>query len=407
MQITNAQASQVENPITTKKEILIVTLGLILAAVGPFASDSYLPSLPAMTQFFVTTDTLMQLTVTLYLLGFSISQLFYGPGSDRFGRRKTILLGLTIAILGSLLCMMAPTPSLLIMGRFIQGMGMGVSNSVFRAIMRDTFSGTRMAKIGSYAGMVFSFAPALAPIIGGYIQASLGWQANFIFLSSLIISVMVLMWRFLPETNLHLNPDALRLSIVLRNYALLLSNKSFVGNTLCASFAFSGIIAYYVASPFLMQNVLHLSAVAYGWLAMTVAGGLILGHLANSLLVVRMGMKFMILSGILIMFFSGILMYAIGWYGWLNVPVIMIPTLTFIAGGGFVYANAAAGAFHDFAKMAGSAGAMYGCLQILGTVLTSLLVAGLEAHNQLGLALIYILLGLLSLATFFGLIARE
>src|SRR5438034_978775 len=117
-------------------DLRILVVVLVMAMLGPFAADSYLPSLPDMTKYFFTTDSVMKLTITLYLLGFSVSQLIYGPYSDRFGRRNVILVGMVIAVLGSIFCFLASSITLLIMGRFVQGAGIGVCNSVFRAVMR-------------------------------------------------------------------------------------------------------------------------------------------------------------------------------------------------------------------------------------------------------------------------------
>src|SRR3990167_5077074 len=133
----------------TRHEILLAILMCIFCIMLPFGLDSYVPSLPAMTIAFHSTPHLIELTVTLYMLGGVISQLITGPLSDRFGRRKLVLSGMCIAILGAFLCVIAKSVWFVIFARCIQGAGTGTSNALFRAIMRDTFNGLRLAKMGS------------------------------------------------------------------------------------------------------------------------------------------------------------------------------------------------------------------------------------------------------------------
>lgn len=379
------------------KTLIIVGLILFVSALGPFASDSYLPSLPAMAREFGSSASAMQLTITLYLFGVSFSQLVYGPLSDRYGRRPIILIGLSIALLGSTLCVFATSAFTLILARLIQGIGMGVSNSLFRAVMRDTFSGSRLAKIASYTGMIFSIAPAAAPVIGGYLQANFGWESNFIFITALSGASWLSIWYLLPETNTDLNPQATNLSNVVNNYLELLTNKKFIGFTLCSSLAFAGAISYCAISPFLFQDVLGLTPIQYGWLALTITFGILSGQFTNSLFVQRAGILRMLKTGMYLMLTSGSIMLIIGLMGILNVSVVMIPTFIFIVGISMIFPNAMAGAFTPFAKMAGSVGAIYGCLQMFSGFLATALVAGLHERTQNLLAAIFVAFGLITL----------
>lgn len=384
----------------SSKTFIIVALILFVSALGPFASDSYLPSLPAMARELGSSASAMQLTITLYLLGVSLSQLVYGPLSDRYGRKPIILIGLSIAVLGSTLCVFAVSSFTLILARLIQGIGMGVTNSLFRAVMRDTFSGSRLAKIASYTGMIFSIAPAAAPIIGGYLQTNFGWEANFIFISALAGTSWLSIWYLLPETNVDLNPQATNLKIVFSNYLELLTNKKFIGFALCSSLAFAGAISYCAISPFLFQDVLGLTPVQYGWLAITITFGILCGQLTNSMFVQRLGINTMLKTGMYLMLASGSIMLLIGLLGILNVSVVMAPTFIFIFGISMIFPNAMAGAFTPFAKKAGSAGAVYGCLQMLSGFVATALVAGLHERTQNLLASIFVAFGLITLFLF-------
>lgn len=387
-------------------ELRIGLLIIVLCGVVPFAMDGFVPSLPAMTHAFGSTANVMQLTVTLYLLGGVPSQLLCGPLSDRFGRRNLALIGMAIGLLGSLMCIFATTPAWVIGARFIQGFGIGCCNALFRAIMRDTFSAVRLAKVGSYVGIAYTVVVALAPVIGGYVQAGFDWRGNFVFLFLLLLMTTILIWLFLPETNQHRNPEATQGAVIWRNYSTLLINPIFVGYTACSTLALSGIIAYFTVSPFLLQNVVGLTPVEYGWSSILLAFGLMLGSFLNGRYVTRFGGHRMLVFGIIVMILSGVVMLVSGLLGYMNTSVILIPAFFFDIAGGFVYANAMSGALHPFAKMAGSAGAMYGALQVLGAFITTLFVAALHRDNQNLLAIIFIGLGVVAGLVFYFLILR-
>lgn len=393
--------------ISKNYERLIIVIAVILAAVGPFCSDSYLPSLPIMTQIFNTSENIMQLTITVYMLGFSLSQLIYGPLSDRLGRRKVMLLGLNICIVGSIFCSLTTSATALLAARLVQGCGVGVCNSLYRAIMRDTFTGERMSQVASYVGILFALAPALAPITGGYIQQLFGWRANFIFLALLVTTVWLIIWRWLPETNKKLDSTATQLKVVLKNYFTLLTHRAFISHVALASIGVAGIIAYLTISPFLFQTILGLTPVKYGWLAIYSTVGTISGQLINVAFVKKLGMKKMLLLGIIITLISSCVMLSLSLLGFMNVLAIMLPWLFFVIGICLVFANAMTSAFHPFAHIAGAAGALYGCLQVLGAVLTSFFVATINETNQTPLALILILLSTLSLFIFYFFIRKE
>ncbi|MGB6976051.1 MAG: multidrug effflux MFS transporter [Gammaproteobacteria bacterium] len=390
----------------TKNPLFIAFLMLALTTLGPLTMDIYLPSLPAMVHALGSTNHVMQLTITINLLGYSLSQLVYGPYSDRYGRRPVIMAGLLIAWLGSIIAVFAHTAPSLILGRLLQGMGLGVGNVLMRAVLRDTLSGVRMARIGSYMGMVFAVLPAVAPVLGGYVQASFGWRANFVLMLLFVTLILILMFCCLPETNRQLNLQATRWRMIGSNYWYLLTHKGFMGNVVCTSCAISGMFAYHTASPFLFQNVLGLSPVKYGWLALGIAFGLMMGNFVNSLALRRWQSLQILQTGIVLMLLSSLTMFVFSAFDILNVSVVLVPIIFFLAAGGLIFANAMTGALMPFPEMAGVAAALYGCLQILGAFVTTLIVAGLHQNNQQALSLVFILLAVIALGAFYGLIKR-
>ena len=145
---------------------------------------------------------------------------------------------------------------------------MAACNSVGRSLTRDLLSGSQLAKIGSYLGMIMIFIIATAPTLGGYIQSSLNWHWVFIFFLGYSIFVWLFTYATLPETNTFLNPHATKISSIIKNYYTVLTNKTFLGYSICVCCAYAGIIAYVTAAPFLFQNTLGLTPVQFGWLAL-------------------------------------------------------------------------------------------------------------------------------------------
>jgi len=268
-----------ENLLKTEKTshlLGLVSLIIFMAMVGRFATDMYVPSLPAITKAFSTSATSVQYTITVFLLGLGLSQLIYGPLADRYGRRRLILIGLVIGGVGSLLCVFAHSVNQLILGRVIQGIGMGGGISLCRAMLSDLFEGPRLAQMTSYLSMAFAVAPAVAPAMGGYMQQWFGWQSVFEFVMVYALIALFVSWAFMPETNQHRNKHATEVKVMLHNYFELLTNPTFLGYLASASLALSGVIAYVTMGPFILQNDLGLTPVQYGCLALIITGAMML-----------------------------------------------------------------------------------------------------------------------------------
>lgn len=386
---------------------MLLTIVLLMVTLMQLSTDLYIPSLPAITTAFGSTASTIQLTLSIYLLGFSGSHLFYGPISDRIGRRNPILVGVLVCAIGSLLCFMAPNAVILIIGRFIQGVGIGCCNSVGRSVARDLLSDRFLAKIGSQIGMVSVLFLALSPTLGGYIQEFLGWRANFLLLFVFTCIVWGLAYHYLPETNQHPNPKATQLRAMLHHYGLLFRNPIFMGYTLCSCFAGAGLIAYLTIAPFLFQTILKLTPAQFGWLACFVAAAIFISGYVNSRLIMRVGVSTMVYTGTLLMFLGSLFMLFVALIHPLTILGMMLPLAVFSMGAGLIFINGFAGAFHPFPKMAGTTGALFGCLQDLSAGAGSLLIALLHINDQFLLACVLMLFSMLSLLAWHVLIRHS
>ena len=212
----------------TQNKVLISVMVIAAIALGNAGSTLYLPAMPAITVALHTTGAMMKLSLSLFLIGFSASQLFYGPLSDAFGRKINLILGIIIFIVGSLISALADDITVLLIGRFIEGVGIGAANAVGYALMRDIYSGSKLTVQLSYVSVFVGTMPLVAPIIGGYLVTELNWQSCFYLLAIAALLLLIVKVVFLPETLAELNPSACRPGTVLKKYWILLIKATFL-----------------------------------------------------------------------------------------------------------------------------------------------------------------------------------
>ena len=249
--------------------------------------------------------------------------------------------------------------------------------------------------------LVIGIGPAIAPILGGYFQHYVGWRATFEFIFVYSLLAFALIWFFLPETNKHINRYAIKPLQIFKNYKALLSSRIFVSHVICTSVSSAGIIVYYTLTPFLFQNVLKISSVEYGWLALITASGILLGKLINTFLVARYPSNRIILIGSLFMLLGSLAMLLSNLLESLSLVAIVAPMVFFMIGTGLTMANASVGALLPFRKIGGAAAAMYGCLQAMGAFIASYAASQLHAKTQLPLALLLIVLASIAFTSYF------
>lgn len=385
--------------------LTIVVLIFCVATIGVFVSDMYLPSLPAIAHNFGVSEHYVQATIAVYLLTVSFSQLFYGPMSDRFGRKALLCLGLSIAFIGSVIGMLAHHLIWLVLGRAIQGIGMGSTVALFRSILRDVFSGKQLTKVLAWIGTFFSIAPAIAPVLGGYTEFYLGWRGTFMALSLYIGTSLILVMAFTPETNFN-RFAALSWSKVARDYQYLLTHRVFIAHSLCASAIMCGLFAYLTISPFLFQTVLQLTPVEYGWTAVLVVAASLVGKLVNIRLVNHFEGWQLILIGIAAMLLAGASLLVTTLIDWLSIWAVLLPCMSYIFAGGIVFTNAVSNALTPFPKMAGTAGALYGCMQLLGGFIGSSVMTLWHANSAMPLAITFCVLAVLTALQYYTLVLR-
>jgi len=240
-----------------------------LTALGQLSISMYAPSLPAIAAGLDTTAGMVQVTLSVFLISFAVSQLVLGPLSDRYGRRRVLLGGLAVFAAGSLACALAGGIEALVAARAVQAFGACAGASVGRAVVRDLFDRDEAARVMAVMGMAFAAAPAAGPIVGGYLQAAFAWPAVFLFLAALGGVLLMLSAWHLPETNRDRDPDAMRPARMAATYRMIACNRSFLGYSLPPMAWVGGMLAMHACMPFLLIQSLGVSPTAYGWLTLS------------------------------------------------------------------------------------------------------------------------------------------
>ncbi|GAB4370873.1 MAG: multidrug effflux MFS transporter [Kiloniellaceae bacterium] len=369
-----------------RAESLIVSILLTaMVALGPVSTDLYLPSLPAIGSAFATDQGTVQLTLSVFLVGFAFSQLACGPLSDRFGRRPVILGGLVLYLLASLACAAATSIEMLILARFCQAVGACVGPVLGRAAVRDIYGRERAARMLSYMGMVMALAPAFGPIIGGFIEAWFGWRANFLLVSAVGLTVLAATALTLPETNQWKSPDATRLGHLVGNYRSLLRHRRYVGYVLVVACTYAGIFSFISGSSFVLIGILGLDPEVYGFCFAAIVVGYMIGAFGSGRYTVRIGIERMVQLGTAIQVLggaAGLVLYVAAPAG---VAAIVAPVAVFMIGTGLAMPNAQAGAIGPFPRMAGSASALLGFCQMGLAALVGIVVGHGSGESALAM----------------------
>lgn len=268
--------------------IRVLTLMLAgLAMLGPFAIDAYLPAFDRIAAEYGVESVLMQHTLSVYLLSFAVMSLFWGTLSDTYGRRPVIIASLIIFLIGSVGSALAPSYGWLLFFRGLQGCSAGAGRIIGQALARDRYQGAEAQRLFANIAMVFSLAPAIAPIMGGYLSSHLGWRSIFITLTAFTLLLIVASWRYLPETLPAKARQPMKLGLILRNYFHVVRNAGFLFAITAVGLAFSGFGLYIASAARFIMDILQLPETAFGWLFVPFICGTVLGSMLSSRLAGR------------------------------------------------------------------------------------------------------------------------
>ncbi|WP_144552297.1 multidrug effflux MFS transporter [Bacillus sp. X1(2014)] len=347
----------------SKRVRLAMILGT-LAAFGPLSIDMYLPALPHIAKELHTTTSLVQLSLTFFLLGLSLGQLVSGPLSDVRGRMKPLLIGLIIYTIASLLCAFSQSIWFLIILRFIQGFAGAAGIVIARAIVRDLYSGSELTKFFSLIALVNGVAPILAPIVGGQLLRMAPWQGIFLVLSLIGLSMFFIVLFGLPETLPSESRSKGGIYHTLTTFKNLLLDRSFIGYALSQGLIFAAMFAYISGSPFVLQNVYGASPQFFSLIFAINGIGIIISSQITGRLAGQVSEKKLFVVGISIAF-AGSIMLLIMILLHAGLYVILLPLFFVVSSVGMVSTSGSSIAMQNQGRSAGSAAALLGVLSFV------------------------------------------
>ncbi len=388
------------SPVRRTSGQLILLLAL-LTALGPLSIDLYLPAFPGMAADLDTTAASIQLTMTTFLVGLGLGQLFIGPLSDGIGRRKPLLVGTFVCAAASVVCAVAPNAEILAGARFLQGLGGAAGVVLARAIVSDTARGAAAAKLLGVLTIICVVAPVIAPLAGGAIIAAAGWRAVFWTLAVLILLLSVWGLFGVKETLAAEDRNRGGIKTTLHVAREVLSNRNYTGYLLTFCFAFAGLFAYISASPFIIQNIMGLSETRFSLIFAMNALCITIVSVLAAALAGKVSYRTMISIGLVVAVLAaaGLLTFALS--GTPMVPMLVLFAV-FQGSLGFIFGNATALALEEAGHHAGTGSAFLGCLQyVLAAAVAPLVgLGGEDTAVPMGIAMVsFALLAAISYVT--------
>ncbi|WP_069658651.1 multidrug effflux MFS transporter [Arcticibacter eurypsychrophilus] len=356
----------------TPRSLLILILGL-LSALGPFSIDMYLPGFPTIAADLNTSVDHVSYSLSSFFIGVCIGQLICGPLLDRFGRKKPLYIGLIIYVFASLGCAVATSVEVLVWLRFLQALGGCVSMVAPGAIVRDSFPVKENAKVFSLLILILGVSPIIAPTVGSFVIAGLGWHAVFILLAVIAALLLVMVIFLLPESKQPDHSISLRPRPILTSFMFVLKQPQFFTYAFSGAIAAAGLFAYLAGSPFVFMNIYKVTEQQYGWIFGLVAAGLIACSQLNNLVLRKYDSAQIIKVVLLFQSFIGLVLFSGSYLEWLNIYSIIGLIFLFLSCQGFSFPNSSALSLAPFTREAGTASALMGALQMgLGALASTL-----------------------------------
>lgn len=367
---------------------LLLILAPLLNFLSGITFDLHAPSLPAIATYYNAPISSVKNTITISLLGFSIGCIIFGTLLDIFGRRPVIFSGILIYTIASFLALACRTIDGLLFVRFMQGFAVSCLSIGCRTIIIDHFTGHQFKIALLYTSLTFGIGPILAPFIGGFLQYHFGWKANFIAYGIVSFILMIIFTLFINESK-NKNLEKFSFKNIRINYINALKNHSFVPGTMIAGISQVQLLVYTTSGAFLIENVLHRSAIVYGNSALVISCGYLLGTITNRFLIKHLQISQLISVGFLLLLFAIIAQIIFSLSGQLNLFTIILPITIIGFANGFIFINILTCCLRLSSKAAGTATALFtsGVMGI-GTLGTNV-VSHINVNNLTHLTVIF------------------
>jgi MFS transporter, DHA1 family, multidrug resistance protein len=373
-----------ERPASTRGIALLLAS---LSALGPFSIDTYLPSFPDIAASLDASQLQVQQTLSVYLFSFAVMTLWHGAIADRFGRRRVILAALALFGLASVGCTLASSIEQLWFWRAMQGVTAGAGIVISRAIVRDLFDGADAQRLMSQMTMMFALAPAVAPVIGGWLQTLFGWRMVFAFLVLMTCLLALACWKLLPETLPPEKRQSLRPGYLGRSYWRVLTAPAFLFACAALSLNFAGFFIYVLSAPVFLMQHLSLPETAFLWLFGPAMGGLLCGSWLSGRLAGKLSLSRSIALGYAVMITAASLNIGLNLALPPGLPWSVLPLFVYTTGMSLAMPCLTILALDPYPEQRGLAASCQTFLQSTVNGLAAALIAPVLWVSTLGLAL--------------------
>ena len=364
-----------------------------LSAVAPLTTDMYLPSLPDIARQLGASTAQVQLTISAYLIGFAVGQIFYGPVSDRHGRKPVLIVAVVLYCAASLVCALSTSIEMLIVARFAQALGGSGGAVLARAIVRDLYSGARAGRELSVIGVVMALAPVLAPLVGGVLQTGFGWRSIFITLVAAGLVCGCFVWLRFSETLAARAAEPVSLAGMLRSYRVVARDRAFLAYLGIGTASYAGLFAWISGASFVLQNLYGLTPFHFGIAFAIGSAGFMSGTLLAARLLGRIGIDGVLGVGSCFVTAGGLGMVVAVALGFTSALSSVLPMAVYLAGLGMVLPQSIAGALTPFPERAGAASALLGFIQQCAAATCGAAVGWLLGENAWPLAIAVAVMG--------------
>lgn len=356
-------------PTSPRSQGLTVLLLALLLGLQPITTDLYLPALPILTQSFGASMVQAQLTLTAMLLAFGISQLFWGPLSDKWGRRPVLLGGIAVYALSAIACALSPGIETLIAARTFQGVAMGACVMAARAIIRDLYEPVQGAKVMSQALSGLGLIACTCVPVGGFLTEALGWRwaLSSLFLFALMTGTLI--YFYFDESLLKRNPQALQLKSLWSAAQHIFRNRTFQAYSALSTVSFAGLFTFLATSSFVFTQSMGLSQTVYGLLMISMSASYILGTFICRWLLLRISVQTCVFIAGFVSLSAGLLLIFVAYVGpgkaWFGAWAVMAPVNLYLLAHGVHQPCGQSGCVAPFPEMAGTASALNGFTMML------------------------------------------
>ncbi len=358
-----------------------------LAMFGPFAIDTMFPAFPLIAAELSSSPLAMQQTLSVYLVAYALMSLVHGPLSDALGRRGVILAGVAVFVVASVGCALARSIEALLAFRALQGISAGAGLIVGRAIIRDCFDGADAQRLMSTVSMIFGVAPAIAPIVGGWVVGHAHWSMIFWLLAGFAGALLVACIAWLPETHPPQRRIALSARAIGQGYRFVVRDRAFLPLVLAGSLGFNALFVYIASAPVFVLEVLGLGTQQFAWLFVPAIGGLMLGSFLSGRLAGRLSARNTVRLGYAIMLAACAINIVVALV--LDVPRVpwsVLPIGLHSAGIGIAFPTVTLQLLDRFPHHRGGVSSLQAFVSLLASAGIAGVVSPWVSHSVLGLA---------------------